>query len=89
METWKDRITEIHKYGVWLEAFTSWVSVAAQQSIAGLLESVGGMQRASGYELLRKITKEFSLQSQRGVALGTSSCRIRSLTDQLARDCIG
>ena len=25
--TWKDRITEIHEYGVWLEAFTSWVSV--------------------------------------------------------------
>ena len=111
--TWKDRITEIHEYGVWLEAFTSWVSVLHSsfgpeiqeavtrgpmaspltheimtveqiqrsqrvlhllkqafagfgrvESIAGLLESVGGMQRASGYELLRRITEEFSLQSR-------------------------
>ena len=112
-KTWKDRITEIHEYGVWLEAFTSWVSVLHSsfgpeiqeavtrgpmasplthdimtveqiqrsqrvlhllkqafagfgrvESIAGLLESVGGMQRASGYELLRRITEEFSLQSR-------------------------
>ncbi|OLQ06936.1 hypothetical protein AK812_SmicGene9746, partial [Symbiodinium microadriaticum] len=111
--TWKDRITEIHEYGVWLEAFTSWVSVLHSsfgpeiqeavtreamaspltheimtveqiqrsqrvlhllkqafagfgrvESIAGLLESVGGMQKASGYELLRRITEEFSLQSR-------------------------
>ena len=112
-KTWKDRITEIHEYGVWLETFTSWVSVLHSsfgpeiqeavtrgpmasplthdimtveqiqrsqrvlhllkqafagfgrvESIAGLLESVGGMQRASGYELLRRITEEFSLQSR-------------------------
>ena len=34
------------------------------ESIASLLESVGGTQRASGYELLRRITEEFSLQSR-------------------------
>ena len=112
-KAWKDRITEIHEYSVWLEAFTNWVSVLhnafgpeiqeavsrgpmerplthdlmnAEQiqrsqrilhllrqafagfgrveSVACLLDSVGGAQRASGYELLRRITNEFSLQSR-------------------------
>ena len=52
------------------------------------MESVGGMQKASGYELLRRITEEFSLQSRNEALLSEPALVVSGPRDQLAGDCV-
>ena len=66
--TWKDRITEIHEYGVWLEAFTSWVSVLHSSFGPEIQEAVSRGPMASPLtheimtvEQIQKKPKSFTL----------------------------